>query len=148
MSDLVRKVYEYRDLLGRRDLLRMPLDDHEADRLETLTRLFEWRPEDLSSALLPKSVRRRFARLDVRIPATVKIGDDVWLVRIVNLGAGGAVVEDAPPLRRGDLAVLRVPMRKSGREYHFSSQVVWHAEPPGRSLTGLTFVGVPIEARL
>lgn len=152
MSDLIKCVYDYRNLLGRKELLRMRLDAAELHRLAGIERLLEWRPDECGGlANMPLALRRRFSRFDMRVPATVKVGELSQPIVLVNLGAGGAVVEPAPSLRRGELSVLKVRCTSLGREFHFPVQAKWLSEssilPGRRSTMGLAFVGVPIELR-
>lgn len=147
MSEMIKCVYDYRNLLGRRDLMRMRLDAEDLHRLESLERLLEWRPEDGGPSSFPISLRRKFARFDLRVPATVKVGVLPAPIVIVSLGAGGVVVEPAPSLRRGELTVLKVKCSSLSREFHFPAQAKWLSESLNRSSMGLAFVGIPIELR-
>lgn len=147
MSDLLKAVYDYRNLLSRRDLLRMRLSAEEVARLDALEKLFEWRPEEGGPTSLPLALRRRFARCDVRVPASVKAGSTVQPVVVVNLGGGGVVVEPAPSLKRGELTVLKIRVTSIGREFQFPCQAKWLAGGLNQSAMGLQFIGVPIELR-
>jgi hypothetical protein len=149
MSELIKCVYDYRNLLGRRDLLRMHLDAEEKHRLESLDQLLEWRPEEGGPSTFPLALRRKFSRFDMRIPATVRVGrgDSAAPIVIVNMGGGGVVVEPAPSLRRGELTVVKIKCSALGREFHFPAQAKWLSESLNRSSMGLAFVGIPIELR-
>lgn len=147
MRELVGIIYEYRNLLGRRDLLGLPQSTTERHRLEALERHFETTLAAAGTPIVPASLRRRFARFSVRIPAQVKVGSHFQPTEIVNLGAGGLVVKPAPTLRRGSLTVLRIKLAALGREYQFPCQARWLSESLGRSALGLSFAGLPIELR-
>jgi hypothetical protein len=153
MDEVVRCAYEYRFLQGRRDELHMPLSVEDDDRLHALQRLWESAPAGGPEGL-PAALRRRFARCDVRVPATLRVAACDRPVLVVNVGGGGAVVEPSggqEPLatRRGELCTLRVRLPSLGREYQFHAQAGWSQDPaPGRAgRLALAFVGMPLELR-
>jgi hypothetical protein len=139
LSDVLEHVYEYRKLLARRDMLRRKLDAESRDRLDVLERLFAAAPDEGGEH------RRRYARCELSIRATVKAGGRVQAVDIVNVGGGGMCVTPAPQLRPGERAVVRVISRETGREYHYPVQALWVQRTDRDSSMGLPFVGAPLQ---
>jgi hypothetical protein len=142
-AGLLGLVYDYRSLLGRRDLVRMPLDDDERDRLAELEQRFLWNRETTNGSQPMGALRRRYLRLGMRIPALIKVGVTFEPTTIVDIGGGGIRIEPGPALRLGDVTVVKVTDAAGGREYHLPVQVVWIA---GRR-AGLAFFGIPIALR-
>jgi hypothetical protein len=145
--EALRSLHEYRLLLGRREVLGHRLGEPELARLEQLSRLWQWRPEDRGGAAVPPPQSRRFARCDVRVDALLRVrGADVP-VTIVNLGGGGAVLTGMPHLRPGELVLLKVRLAAIGREYHFPAQARWRQEGFGANVprVALAFVATPLE---
>ena len=147
--EALRSLFEYRFLLGRREILRHGLGDAEKVRLDQLGRLWQWRPEDPSGSSLPPPQSRRFARCDVSVVAALRTRGQDADVRIVNLGGGGVVVTGMPPLRPGELVLLKVRLPMLGREYQFPAQARWRSEGfgPTAARVALAFVGMPLELR-
>jgi len=145
-SGILRLVYEYRNLLGRRDIVHMPLGDEERHELAELEQRFLWTGEATNVAL-PMALRRRFLRMNVRLTATMKVGREFTPVSIIDIGGGGLMVEPAPRLQVGDLTVVKVQDPTIGREYHLPAQVAWRQVRPKTSRMGLAFFGIPIELR-
>ena len=147
--DALRCLFEYRLLLGRRELLRHGLGEVEAARLEQLGRLWQWRPEDHGNAGVPPPQSRRFARCDVTVPAVLRARGSDGAVTILNLGGGGAVVTGMPPLRPGELVLLKVHLLALGREYQFPAQARWRQEGfgPTAARVALAIVAMPLELR-
>ncbi len=137
MPDLLHLVYEYRRLLARRDLATMDLSEAGAMRLDALAKLFGTEPGDESYER-----RRRYARVDVALAATIAVGRQVHEVSIVNLGGGGVRVEPAPPLQPGERTVIRIVASDVGSVYHYPVEASWRAGG-GRSAMGMPFVGTP-----
>jgi hypothetical protein len=132
---LVRLVYDYRSLLGRRDLARLPLEPEEHGRLAA----FEGR-------FAHASLRRRHERLALAGPGQIKVGREFRDVTISDISGGGLLVTPAPALQRGEISVVRIADPAIGREYHLPVQVVWTAS--GSTVwAGLAFFGIPIELR-
>jgi PilZ domain len=140
-----RSLFEYRRLIGRREAERHGLSDIENARLEQLGRLWQWRPEDGGSAAVPPPQSRRFARCDVQVAAELRVRGADEPVTIVNLGGGGAVVVGMPPLRPGELVLLKVRLAGIGCEYQFPAQVRWRSEgfAATAARVALAFVGIP-----
>jgi len=130
-------VYEYRKLLARRELLGHRLDVESRARLGALETLFAADPDEQH--------RRRYARCEVSVPATVKASGRVQAVRVVNVGGGGFCVAPAPSLRPGERAVVRIVSSESGAEYHYPVQALWVRRTDGDSAMGLPFVGAPLQ---
>jgi hypothetical protein len=142
MRNILKHICDYRTLRARRDLLRQTLPPDDVHRLEALELLFALDPTELRSQALARD-RRRYMRLDVRIRARLGSGVKNTETTIVNIGGGGLVVSPAPPLRRGELAVIRISDRETHREYHLPVQAVWKSIQRGETVLGLTFVGMP-----
>ena len=131
-ADLVRLVYDYRSLFGRRDLARLPLDPEEHGRLAA----FEGRFYEAAQ-------RRRHQRLALSRPGQIKIGREFRDVTLSDISVGGLLLSPAPPLQRGEITVVKIDDPAIGREYHLPVQVVWM----GAGRMGLAFFGIPIELR-
>jgi PilZ domain len=142
MRNILKHICDYRTLRARRDLLRQTLPPDDVHRLEALELLFAFDPTELRSPALARD-RRRYMRLDVALRATLAAGVRDTDTRIVNIGGGGLVVAPAPPIRRGELAVVRIKDRETNREYHLPVQAVWKAVIHGETALGLSFVGMP-----
>ncbi len=138
MGDVLKHVYEYRKLLARSALLGPKLDDDSRERLDALERLFA---ADDSERTVH---RRKHARCEVNVRATVKAGGRIQTVNVVNVGGGGMCVQPAPQLRPGERAVVRIVSRESGAEYHYPVQAQWVHRSDTSSSMGLPFVGVPL----
>jgi hypothetical protein len=147
--DALRCLFEYRVLLGRREILRLALGDTDAARLDQLGRLWQWRPEDRGGTAVPPPQSRRFARCDVHMGAELRVRGVEEPVTIVNLGGGGVVVTGMPPLRPGELVLLKVRLPALGREYQFPAQARWRSEGFGAQAArvALAFVATPLELR-
>ena len=142
MRNILKHICDYRTLRARRDLLRQTLPPDDVHRLEALELLFAFDPTELRSQALARD-RRRYMRLDVRIRAKLGSGVKNIETTIINIGGGGVVVSPAPPLRRGELAVIRIADRETHRQYHLPVQAVWKSILKGETVLGLTFVGMP-----
>jgi hypothetical protein len=132
MSTLLRLVYEYRSLLGRRDIARLALDPEEHGRLADLERRFA-----------VAAHRRRHMRVGLAMAGAIKVGREFKEITISDLSGGGLLVTPAAALETGDVTVVKIGDPLLGREYHLPVQVAWVAS--GRM--GLAFFGIPIELR-
>ena len=145
-SGLLGLVYDYRSLLGRRDIVRMALDDDERDQLADLEQRFLWTHEITNAKQPLTALRRRYLRLPLHArPAQVKIGTEFHETTIVDIGGGGLCLEHepAPALRVGEVTVVKIPDPVVGREYHLPVQMAWIVG----SRVGLAFFGIPIALR-
>jgi hypothetical protein len=133
MDDILRLVCELRALHGRREN-GVPLDNAQHRRLDALERLFVATPEDDT----PGPERRRWARLDVEIPAVVESRGLAHAVTIVKLGGGGLEIRPAIDVRRGEPAIVRVA-EGLPREVRLQARAVWQ----NPAAIGLQFFGVP-----
>lgn len=143
MADILELVYEYRRLLARRDLNAGTLSRVAEDRLLGLERLFGRDPEDRRN-----DYRRKHARCDVRLPATIQIGSRIEPVDVVDLGGGGVRVEPAPILAPGQCATIRIVSLETGRMYVYTVEAKWSDRSSSRSTMGMPFVGAPKQVRL
>ncbi len=137
MRDLLEMVFEYRRLLARAEATNGNLSPQTQDRLRALENLFGQEPAE--SGARP----RRHARCDVRRPATLKVGDRVQPVSVVNLGGGGVCVSPAPNLGAGETAVLRVVGEDQRTVYHYPLRANWASRDEQTSQMGMPFVGRP-----
>jgi hypothetical protein len=140
MPNLLKLVYEYRRLVARRDLMQGDLSIASSERLVGLERLFGRDPDDDSGAT---AHRRRFARCELQMPATVRVGRRVQAVNVVNLGGGGLCVSPAPPLKPGERAVIRIVSPENDSIYHYPVQASWVQRSTANSAMGMPFVGAP-----
>jgi hypothetical protein len=143
-ADLLSLVYQYRYLLGRRDLLRQPLGPEPAARLEALADLFAWRPQT-GGAHAPGADRRRMTRCEVTIGAIIEAHGGLAVPStIVDLGGAGMSLESPAAIRPGEHVTIKVQEQRSGREYRFPAEVRWCREGE-RSTLGVRFDGLPVE---
>src|SRR5262245_11211171 len=113
MKDVMDLIFEYRRLLARRDLTGQELSDQARARLAPLERLCSGG----AAANDEGSGRRRHARVEVSVPATVRVEGRVHAVNIVNIGGGGICVEPAPQIKHGERAIVRIVSGDSERIY-------------------------------
>ena len=136
MKRVLKRVYDYRDLRARRDLLRMPLDPQEEQRLRALEG--DLLSQKSRPSLFAEGDRRRFLRMNLNAAASVEVGmDTAQEVRVLNVSGGGLVIRPPTPLGRGDLTIVTI--REDNAVYHLPSQVMWTSE----DAQGLCFIGVP-----
>lgn len=143
MPNLLHLVYEYRRLVARRDLMQGQMGRRTQARLEALEKLFGRDPDDTDPAITPGQRRRRYARAEVSVPATIKMGRRVQAVNVVNLGGGGVCVTPAPPLREGERAVIRIVADDRDSVYHYPVEAKWVRRDPDTSEMGMPFIGAP-----
>lgn len=143
MTDLLELIFEYRRLLARRDLMGGSLSREAEERLLGLERLFGSDPDDRRH-----SSRRRHARCEMRVPATIKVGNRVEPVDIVDVGGGGVRVEPAPMLRAGEKAHIRIVSLERNAMYVYQVEAKWALRSASRSTMGLPFVGAPKQLTL
>lgn len=145
MGDVMHLVYEYRRLLAHRELSGGRLDRRHTERLAALHRLFGREPED-TDGIGPHG-RRRHARCEVGIPATLVMGRRVLAVEVVDIGGGGVRIAPAPPLRPGERARLRIPSPDHARVvYEHVVEATWSSRGDDSAM-GMPFIGVPRQLR-
>jgi|GEM_PF-3333318 len=142
MTSLVHLVYQYRRLLARQELMGGQLSRSSERRLQALDKLFGEEPDEQTEAM-GLARRRRHARCEVRVPATIKMGGQVQAVNVTSLGGGGVRVEPAPSLRRGERAVVRIVSLETGSIYHYPVTAGWAERSRSQSAMGMGFAGVP-----
>jgi hypothetical protein len=147
MKDVMDLIFEYRRLIARRDVMAVDLSVPARARLAGLEKLFGGGNDNVA-ANDDGTRRRRHARVEVNIPATVRVGDRVHSVQIVNVGGGGLCIEPAMDLRQGELAILRVVSSDAGRIYQYEVEASWVDDGPERSAVGMPFIGIPRELPL
>jgi len=146
-NNLVHLVYEYRRLLARKELTGGDLSQGSERRLASLEKLFGQEPDE-NSETEGLAYKRRHARCDVKVPATIKMGRYVQAVNVTSLGGGGVRIEPAPSLRRGEQAVVRIVSLDTGSIYHYPVTAGWSERSPSQSAMGLGFVGAPRQLML
>ncbi len=137
MRDLLELVFEYRRLLARSEAMAGSLKPRSSERLAALEKLFGQEPN--SNAVHP----RRHARCDIRRPATLRVGDRVQAVSLVNLGGGGVCITPAPNVRTGDTALLRIVADDQSTIYQYQVRANWSTQGDEDSCMGMPFVGIP-----
>lgn len=143
MHDLIELVFEYRQLLARRKAEGPGLAAPVRHRLDALHRLLGREPflghPDGSGTF----TRRRHARCDVEAPASLRLGDEVVAIELVNLGAGGVCAVTPGALEVGQRGALRLVSPDSGRIFECVAQVSWSSVDDEQHLVGLRFLGAP-----
>ena len=147
MANLVHLVYEYRRLLAHQELMGRELSGASEARLASLERLFGQEPTEAAETV-GLAYKRRHARCEVRVPATIKMSGDVLAVDVTSLGGGGVRIEPAPSLRRGERAVIRIVSLDTGSIYHYPVTAGWCERSRKHSAMGLGFVGAPRQLSL
>lgn len=149
MQHLFELVFEYRSLLARRRVDGKALDGLTRSRLDALHRLLGREPfQSAGPAGSGAFSRRRHARCEVDLGATLRIGTALSAIDLVNLGAGGVCALTPSPLPAGERGTLRITSPESGRIYECQVQVSWIAHDGEQHLAGLRFVGAPSEVPL
>jgi PilZ domain len=149
MQHLFELVFEYRSLLARRKVEGKALDRSTRTRLDALHRLLGREPTQAAGPAGSGAFsRRRHARCEVDLGATLRIGTTLASVDLVNLGAGGVCVLTPSPLPAGERGTLRIASPESGKTYECTVQVSWAADDAEQHLAGLRFVGAPTEVPL
>jgi hypothetical protein len=149
MHDLFELVFEYRNLLARRKAEGAALEQPARTRLDALHRLLGREPFTGSPSGSGTFSRRRHARCDVELTATLRVGATLSAVELLNLSAGGVCVVSPALLPVGERGVLRITSPDSGRVHECTALVSWaRDEDVAQHLAGLRFVGAPSEVRL
>jgi len=137
MRDLLELVFEYRRLLARSEAIAGSLKPHNSKRLAALEKLFGQEPN------VRGEHPRRHARCDVRRPATLRVGDRVQSVSLVNLGGGGVCITPAPNVQTGETALLRIVADDQSTVYQYQVRANWSTGGEQDSCMGMPFVGIP-----
>lgn len=143
MSNLLQLVFEYRRLLAKSDAIAGSLRPPASRRLKALEKLFGKEPAQAGS-----DRARRFARCELRLPATVRVNDRVQPVSLVNLGGGGVCVSPAPNLQAGEIALLRIVAEDQSKVYQYQVRQCWASHTGTASQMGMPFVGIPRTLRV
>lgn len=138
MKDLLALVFEYRRLLARSEVTAGALKPRSSQRLDALEKLFGQEPNANN-----KPHDRRHARCDIRRPATVRVGDRVQSVSLVNLGGGGVCICPAPNVKSGETALLRIVADDQSTIYQYQVRANWSKYGDEDSCMGMPFVGIP-----
>ena len=148
MHDLFELVFEYRQLLARRKVEGQGFAPPARHRLDALHRLlgrepFLGHPEGSGTF-----TRRRHARCDVDMPASLRLGPGLCAIELLNLGAGGVCAVIGAELSPGQRGALRITSPDSGRVYECAAQVTWSRVDGEQHLAGLRFIGAPRDVQL
>jgi PilZ domain len=146
MQHLFELVFEYRNLLARRKSEGLSLDPPARYRLDALHRLLGREPsrdDDPGAMGSGAFSRRRHARCDVDLPATLRIGAALAAIEILNLSAGGVCAVTPEPLPVGERGLLRITSPDTGRVYECGARVSWSTDEGREHMAGMRFVGVP-----
>ncbi len=138
-TDLLSLVYQYRSLLGRRDVLGQRLSEEHERRLQALEMLFGW------SSGERRDERRRMARCPVAIPALVEASGKMGVTTIVDISGEGLSLDRAPAAQPGDHIVVLVQDLHAGLEYRMPADVCWRRDEV--SALGARFVDLPVLIR-
>jgi hypothetical protein len=140
----VRRVGEYRTLIGKRDALGYSLSDRDLGRLEELEQFF-------TACADPHRVpfiQRDQVRATVSVVVTFtdgRVGSGHG--QVSDLSGQGAFIETTHPLPVGAQTVIRIIDRFTGDEWRFGAEVVRHDSTKKHGM-GLRFVGIPVSLRL
>jgi hypothetical protein len=148
MQHLFELVFEYRNLLARRKAEGDALDSTTRSRLDALHRLLGREPFHADPSGSGAFSRRRHARCEVDLQATVRVGTAISAVEIVNLSAGGVCALTPAPLPIGERGTLRITSPDTGRVYECAMQISWSTDDDEQHLAGLRFIGAPSEVPL
>lgn len=152
MHDLFELVFEYRNLLARRKAEGAAFEPPARTRLDALHRLLGREPFTGTGTAPSGSgmfSRRRHARCDVELTATLRVGTTLSAVELLNLSAGGVCLASPALLPVGERGVLRITSPDSGRVHECTAQISWaRDEGETQHLAGLRFIGAPSEVRM
>lgn len=148
MHDLFELVFEYRNLLARRKSEGAALEMSARSRLDALHRLLGREPFGEQPSGSGAFSRRRHARCDVEVAASLRIGSSLCAIELLNLGAGGVCAVTPEPLPVGERGLLRITSPDSGRVYECAAQVSWTRDDEEQHVAGIRFVGAPREVQL
>jgi hypothetical protein len=137
-TDVLSLVYQYRSLLGRREVLRQSLSDEQSGRLQALEMLFGW-----ADAGAPGRERRRMARCPVAIPALVEFGGHMGACTIIDISGNGLALDRAPTTLPGETITVLVQHLHTGLEYRLPAEVCWRKH----EALGARFEGLPLLIR-
>jgi hypothetical protein len=144
--DWIRRVGEYRTLVGKRDQLGYPLGAVEQARLEELEAFFARAAADYGR--LP-FVAREAARAPIALTVSFSAGRVPGFGEASNLSTEGMFVKTSEQLPVGTRTEVRVIDRHSGDEWRFGAEVVrielGSADQRGMALR---FRGIPLALRL
>jgi hypothetical protein len=141
-TDLLSLVYQYRTLLGRRQVLRQSLSDDQEGRLQALELLFGWSSGAPSRGGVGRE-RRRMSRCPVAIAALVEFGGQLAPCTIVDLSGEGLSLERAPLTLPGESITVLVQDLHTGLEYRLPAEVCWRKH----ATLGARFDGLPLLIR-
>lgn len=134
MNSLLDLLHDHQHLRAKAQL-DVPLDDHEAARLEGLAVL-------LAGGDGQAQGRRRASRAlaPLRVSYTGRFGFVDGEIR--NISAGGAAIATQQPLAAATRVLVHVQDSARAVEYVFPARVVWR-ELGARAAMGVAFEGVP-----
>lgn len=101
----------------------------------------------LEAGFSPGPRDRRFDRRPVTGTAIARRGDRSDRVDLLDLGPGGLRCRHLPRVREGDRLELALEDAAAGLSYRFAVRVVWVEQTDDGNVTGLAFVGTPVQMR-
>lgn len=143
MGTALDLVYQYRQLSAKCEA-GAGLDMDEIEVLNTIEALFD---RDRGGRVPGQDNRREFVREDVDVSAMVRGHDLADPVRVVNLGPGGLVCEDAPFILTGESIEIVIDDAELNLSYRFKGVVTWVATADAGCSFGIRFVGMPLLVR-
>jgi len=141
-TDLLSLVYQYRTLLGRREVLQQCLSDEQEGRLQALEMLFGWSGGTGGPAGVGRE-RRRMSRCPVAIAALVEFAGQLGACTIVDLSGEGLSLDRAPLTLPGETITVVVQHLHTGLEYRLPAEVCWRKH----AVLGARFDGLPLLIR-
>ena len=141
----IRRVGEYRTLVGKRDQLGYPLGALEQARLEELEAFFA---RSADRTVLP-FVERESPRTPVSLTVSFSAGRVPGFGEARDLSTEGIFIKTTEQLPVGTKTEIRVIDRHSGDEWRFGAEVVRiECGPDDRRGLALRFRGIPLALRL
>ena len=141
----VRRVGEYRTLIGKRDGLGCSLGEQDLARLEELEQFFTACADPHRVPFIQRDQVR--ATVSVIVVFTAGRGTVAVDGQVSDISGEGVFIQTAKPLPVGAQTVLRIIDRFTGDEWRFAAEVV-RLDSTKKHGMGLRFVGIPVSLRL
>ena len=133
---LVEVVFQYRTLLGKRDL-GAGFDWDEIEQITSIEAAFAPAEDDRRM-----KTGRRFRREQLKLSALLR-GDQINdRVEITELGLGGLVVRGAPFIAKDERIEIQLDI--GDQSYRFRAHGVWLKDDGDDYKVGLAFIGMPV----
>ena len=128
MSGIIDTIYEIRCLLSK-------LEEGQGLGMGEVHEL-----EALEATLKSDQEGRRYRRLDMRISAMLKRGEQHTLVQVLDLGPGGMRFKGGRKIQAGE--TLELHLREDEKvSYRFRAQASWVREQDDELTVGVRFIG-------